>query len=78
MLLFSGFRYFYRPHQRCCQLLIALEEERHSLGFGFEGGLSTSTRLSAGIGRIHSTIKRLVGFDQFRRHGQRIVEVGQG
>jgi hypothetical protein len=48
--------------QRNGQLLMTLEQERHPLGFGLEGGFAVTARLVS-----------LMCLDQFRRHIQGIV-----
>jgi hypothetical protein len=50
-------------------LLVALEQELHSLRVIGEGGFA--------VAGIHGAVEGLVGFDQYGRHGERVVEVGK-
>lgn len=50
-------------------MLVALEQEGDALGVGLEAALA--------VGGIDGAVQRLVRLDQCRRHGDRIVEVGE-
>ena len=63
-------RRFFICRQQAGELLVALEQELNTLRIAGEGGFT--------VAGIHGAVEGLVGFDQRGRHGERVVEVGEG
>lgn len=53
--------------------MVALEEEGYAVGVGFVGFFA-ATGL---VGLVHGGVELLVGLEQGRGHGERVVQVGQ-
>src|SRR3546814_8279411 len=61
------------------QGLVAFEQERHAFGVGGEfWGFAAGGFFGGEVGGVHGLVELLVGLDQGGRHGQRVVEVGEG
>ncbi len=56
--------------QQAGELLVALEQEFDPLCVAGEGGFA--------VADVHGAVEGLMGFDQCGRHGERVVEVGEG
>ena len=73
----GGFNRFQFPldrfpfhRQQASELLVALEQEFYPLRVVGKCGLAVAS--------IHNAVEGMVGFDQCGRHGERVVEVGEG
>ena len=75
----SAWLFRLRDRQQTRQCLIPLEQEGDAFGVGLERRLfAPGPGFAFDIGGIDGAIKLLVRFDEYRWHGQRVIQVGQG